>query len=236
MKIYSNHKLIKRYKRISQIVLYSSLGLLVISLLWSINNPDFSDVSVSYLILIPAYMLIQLSTYLANRWGRSPRPDEIVAAQLKGLNNEYTLFNYEIGVPHLLLGPSGLHIIKPYYQQGKIIFNEEKERIEQKGGTHILAKLFAQESIPNILRDSKNEKKDLLAFLQKNSIETDLQPEVINIFYSEEADVHADDAPEITIHANKLKDIIRKMAKNKNFQKEDLQNLKEKLIHAKMSG
>ena len=78
MKIVNNEILISRNKKISQIILYAALGLLVIGIIWSVSNPTSNQVTFSYIILIPAFILVQISIYMTNRWGRSPRPDEIL--------------------------------------------------------------------------------------------------------------------------------------------------------------
>ncbi len=229
MKIISNQKIIKRNKLISQGVLYLSIALLVIGFLWSFTNPDLAQTTLSYIILIPAFLLVQVSIFMANKWGRSPRPDEIIERALKGLNDQYTLYNYTTSTPHLLLGPAGIWIIKPYHHSGEISYNPEKNRFEQHGGPNIIAKLFAQESLPNIKNESSVQVKKTKDFL--HNLEARELPEisVVNIFFSEKADVHAKNAPEITVHVDKLKDIIRKKAKAINIKDVVLNQIKEKL-------
>jgi len=219
MKIANNDKLIKRNKKISRIVLISSLGLLAAGFLWSIGNPDSVSESFSYIVLIPAYLLVQISIYLSSKWGKEPRPDQIIEAHLKGLNNEYFLINYYAGVPHLLIGPAGLQIINPYHHEGEITFNQEKNRFVQKGGPNFLAKIFGQESIPNILKDTSRLKNDLSSFLEKSEIHTDIPSNVINIFHSEKSEIRVKNSPVSIIHARKLKDTIRKEAKKQKIEK-----------------
>ena len=93
MKLSVNNKLIERNKKIAQTILYVSLALLIIGFIWTLRNEEPSKSLVGYLILIPAFLLVQVSIYMANRWGKSPRPDEIVVSALKGLDNQYTLYN-----------------------------------------------------------------------------------------------------------------------------------------------
>jgi hypothetical protein len=225
MRILNNEKLIKRNKIISRIVLISSLGLLAAGFFWSLGNPDSVSGSFTNFILIPAYLLVQISIYLSNRWGREPRPDQIIAAQLKGLNNEYSLINYYAGVPHLLIGPAGMKIINPYHQSGKITFDEKKNRFKQKGGANFLAKIFGQENIPNIIRDSSRLKKDLSVYLEEGKIQTKISMDVINFFHSEKAEIVVQNSPVSVIHARKLKDTIRKEAKLHKIDQSDLVKL-----------
>ncbi len=229
MKISNNYATIKKYKKISQIVLYSSLILLVIGLIWSFTGADITQYTLAYAILIPAYLLVQISIYLANKWGRSPRPDEIIGQSLKGLNDQYTLYNYTTGVPHLLVGPAGIWIIKPYYQFGTISFNSDKNHYELKGGATFIAKLFGQEGLTDILRESKNALRDFDVFNKKKNINIDIKPKIVNIFYSEKADVNAKNAPEPTIHADKLKDMLRSQAKASPLNDAKINQIRQQL-------
>lgn len=217
MKISNNHKFIKRNKKINQAILYLSLALLVLGLFWSLTSPTVTQTQLSYLVLIPAYILVQISIYMANRWGRSPRPDEIVAQSLKGLPDQFTLYNFVAGVPHLLLGPAGLWIIKPYYHSGEISYDLGKKRYKQKGGPFIISKLFAQESLPDIERETQTFLRQFNSYVIKNKLDIGIKPSIVNIFYSEKAAVDSRNAPEATLRAEKLKDFIRNQAKHKSF-------------------
>jgi hypothetical protein len=229
MKISNNNHLIQRNKKISQIVLYSALALLVIGLIWSFTGADMTQYTIAYLILIPAYILVQISIYLANKWGRSPRPDEIIGLSLKGLNDQYTLYNYNTGVPHLLVGPAGIWIIKPYHQYGTITFNPEKKRYEQKGGANFIAKLFGQEGLTNIEHESKIALRDFEIYIKKNNIAMNMDPKIVNVFYFEKADINAKNAPEITIHCEKLKEMIRGQAKINPLKDEAINQIRKQL-------
>jgi hypothetical protein len=229
MKISNNIKLINRNKKLSQAVLYISLALLVLGLVWSLTSPDVTQTQFSYLVLIPAYILVQVSIYMANRWGRSPRPDEIIAQSLKGLPEQYMLYNYNAGVPHFLVGPAGLWIIKPYYHSGEITYDDKKGKFNQKGGAFIISKLFAQESLPDIQHDTRLLKRQFGAFVEKNSLIMPVEPQVVNIFYSEKADINARNAPEPTMRSEKFKDFIRGQAKQNPLTNEAIKQIVSQL-------
>jgi len=195
MKISINKKLINRNKKIAQITLYLSLALLSIGFIWTIRNPEPTKALIGYLILIPAYLLVQVSIYMANRWGNSPRPDEIVSQSLKGLDNKYTLYTYTAGVPNLLIGPAGIWIINPYNHYGEISYDSSKNKYIQKGGPNFISKYFSQESLPNITKISATLKADFLSFILKNDIQIDENPQVINIFNSNKVVLRTNNAP-----------------------------------------
>lgn len=229
MKISNNIRLIQRNKKFSQIILYASLALLIVGLVWSFTGADMTQYTIAYLILIPAYILVQISIYMANKWGRSPRPDEIIERSLKGFNDQYTLYNYNTGVPHLLVGPAGVWIIKPYHQFGLISYSPEKERYEQKGGANFIAKLFGQEGLTNLEKDSRIVLRDFNNYKNANKINFEIAPKIINIFFSEKADIDTKSAPEITIHSDKLKEVIRYQAKTNPLKNELINQIREQL-------
>jgi hypothetical protein len=166
---------------------------------------------------------------MANRWGKSPRPDEIVVQSLKGLDDRYTLYNFTTGVPHLLVGPIGTWIINPYHHKGEISYNPKKNQYLQKGGPNFIEKYFAQEGLPNITREVFSLKRDLKIYFDKNSIQIDEEPVVINLFYSDDIILLTNNAPEINLKKNKLKVLIRKQAKNTKIPPETIEKLRSHL-------
>ncbi|BBB48506.1 hypothetical protein [Pelolinea submarina] len=229
MKIYNNQKLIKKRKILSQVILYFSMAMLTLGFLWSLSDSNKSQLTYAYLILIPAYLLVQVSIYMANKWGRSPRPDEIVASSLKGLNNQYTLYNYMTDVPHLLIGPAGVYLILPYYHSGTISYNTEKQRYQQKGGPGFFTRTFAQEGIPSIEKEDKDLIKDYQNYLQKNKLTINADPQVVNLFYSEKVELHTDNAPVINLTPDKFKDVLRQNAKKNILTDADIKQITDRL-------
>ena len=229
MKLSINYKLIERNKKIAQITLFASLALLTIGFIWTLRNTEPSKSVIGYLILIPAYLLVQISIFMANRWGKSPRPDEIVVRALKGLDDRYTLYNFTTGVPHLLVGPIGAWIINPYHHKGEISYNPEKNQYLQKGGPNFITKYFAQEGLPNITREVFSLKRDLNKYFDKNSIQIDEEPLVVNLFYSDDIVLLTNKAPEINLKSDKLKVFIRKYVKKANISPVKIEKLRSHL-------
>jgi hypothetical protein len=229
MRISNNNKFIDRNKKISQIVLYSALGLLVLGFIWSLKNTNTQQTTAAYLILIPAYILVQVAITMANKWGRSPRPDETITLSLKGLNDQYSLYNFTTGVPHLLVGPAGIWIINPYYHSGEISYNTDKKRYIQKGGPGFIAKTFAQEGIPSIERECKNLLDCYYDYLKDKKINISVEPQVVNFYYSDKVELHTKDAPQLNIEAAKFKDYLRQAAKKAPLSEAEIKNITDQL-------
>lgn len=229
MKLSVNQKLISRNKKISQIVLYIAIGLIILGIILTFSNPKSAQNLIVYLILIPAYLLMQINIWMSNKWGKSPGLDEIITRALKGLDNRYSLYHYTTAVDHLLIGPMGVIIIKPYHQYGDISYNKDKKKFIQKGGGNLLTKFLSQDSLPDILRESKNDIEDLEKYFKRVRVLNFPEPRVVNIFYHAKVKLDVHNAPEMTMRDDKLKDYIRQLTKNESIPYKLLETLINKL-------
>ncbi|HAF61624.1 MAG TPA: hypothetical protein DCK95_04790 [Anaerolineaceae bacterium] len=229
MKIIRNDKLITRNAKISQYILYAALICLVVGIYITFTNNTAEDIGTAYLFLIPSYILVQISITMGNRWSRSPRPDEVVTQSLKGLDNQFTLYIYTTAIPHLLVGPAGVWIIKTYHQSGKIYLDEKKNVLKQKGGGSFITKIFANEGIGNIDRESEVIKAKLNTYFEKQGVTPLPEVNIVNVFISEDVVLDASKYHEVLLTSEKLKDFIRKTAKNTNFPVEEVEKITAQL-------
>ena len=226
MKIVSNNKLVRNRRRISQITTFTSLGILAIGLYLSFQS---DLLTYSFICLIAGFLLSQVSIYYGNRWGRNPRQDELITQSLKGLDDKYTLYHYMVAIPHLLIGPSGIWVLLPFHQRGTIEYDTERNRWRQKGG-NIYMKLFAQESLGRPEVETKNQLKDIQQFLEKEFADLELpDPKAVLVFTNEKAVIKADEAPYPTINAKKIKDFIRREAKQTKYPADSISLLQKTL-------
>jgi hypothetical protein len=214
MKVVTNTKLIKRNAKVGQ---YTSIGALVIlgvGLYISFKRPDKFAYSLGALLL--GFLLSQIGMYYGNRWGRSPRPDELIDKGLKGLGREYTIYHYVTAASHLLVGPAGVWTLMPYYQSGIIVY--EKKRWKSRGGGFIQSylRLFGQENIgrPEIESDTAIEatKRYLTRILPEGS---EVPPiKALLLFTSPKVELKVENAPLPTITPKDLKDFMREKSKD----------------------
>lgn len=227
MKIVTNHKRIKIFKRVGQVVTFGSLGILGIGLYISFAKPDL--IAYSFVALIAGFILSQLGIFLGNRWGRSPRPDEQITAALKGLDDKYTLYHYKTPVNHLLVGPAGIWAIVPFYQGGTIIYDGVKKRVVQKGG-NVYLKIFAQENLGRPEVEATSTTQDIQRFLDKEFADLKLPPaQAAMVFTNPKVSVQASDSPIPAMGSEKLKEFIRKRTKEKLEYSENIPELQSRL-------
>lgn len=213
MEIATNDQLINRNARIGQIT--SIAGLLVLGggLFISFTRPEMF--SISLIALLVGFGLSQIGIYFGNRWGRRPRPDEVLNDALKGLDGRYSLYHYTTPTSHLLIGPAGVWVFLPRQQGGKITYDETKKRWRQKGGNWYL-KIFAQESLGRPDLEIESEIQAITSYLEGH-LDEEKVPDVnaALVMTNERCEIDAENAPSPTMEAKKLKDFIRKFAKGK---------------------
>jgi hypothetical protein len=226
MKVFTNDKLIKRNGRLGQLATISGLLVLAGGMFVSFRYPNYSIFA--WVALLLGFALSQIGLYFGNRWGRHPRPDEQLDQGLKGLNDQYSIYHYLTPAAHLLVGPSGLWVLMPYYQVGKIVY--EKDRWKQKGGGFMQRYLraFAQEGIGRPDIDAPAEVEALTNFFKKR-IPDQPVPDIHTtlVFTNEKADLEVSDAPILTLPLKKLKDTVRKSAKGNTITPEIIQEINE---------
>jgi hypothetical protein len=213
MKVVTTLKLIKRNAKIGQ---YTSIGALVIlgiGLYISFKMPDKFAYSLGALLL--GFFMSQIGMYYGNRWGRSPRPDELIDKGLKGLGRDYTIFHYVTPASHLLVCPAGIWILLPYYQNGIVVY--EKKRWKSRGGGFIQSylRLFGQENIGRPEIESEAGIEAIKRYLTRSLPEETILPPVksLLLFTSPRVDLKVEGAPIPTITPKDLKDFLREESK-----------------------
>lgn len=226
MKIITNTPLINRNKRIGQAATIGSLIVLGIGLYISFNP---AMISWAFSALLVGFLLSQMGIFYGTRWGRSPRPDEKLTQALKGLGDKFRLYHYRSPVAHLLVGPAGIWVLLPYPQKGVITYDAAKGRWKQTGGNWYM-KLFAQESLGRPDQDVKNALQNMENFLKNNLEEGQIPPvNAALVFTDNDVKVQVTDAPYPTLPAEKLKEFIRRKAKEAAFPEEMLKAVIEEL-------
>jgi len=213
MEINTNDRLVKRNARIGQITSFA--GLIVLGLGLFLSFPPREMFSISLIALLVGFGLSQIGIYFANRFGRRPRPDEILNIALKGLDGRYSLYHYLTPTAHLLVGPAGVWVLLPRHQSGRITYDEDKNRWRQKGGNFYL-KIFAQESLGRPDLEIGSETQAVYSYLEDKLQEDKLSEiQAALVMTNEKCEIDADNAPAPTIDVTKLKDFVRKTAKGK---------------------
>lgn len=226
MNITRNEKLIKRNSRIAQITMIGGLMVLAGGMYVSFKYPTQVVMSMSALLF--GFILSQVGIFYAKRWGRHPRPDELLDQALKGMDKKFALYHYITPARHVLVGPAGLWVLMPYYQRGTITYS--KGRWIQKGG-NLYLKIFAQEGLGRPDADIQAETNGLQRFLAKRLPEEDIP--VINaalVFTNARVTINIPEdetPPAETVYLKDLKEVIRKAGKAKGLSMEKVKVIQD---------
>ena len=177
MNIIRNDKLIKRNKTIGQICTYGSLIILIIGLVFAFGG-DISRILWSYAALIVGFVLSQIGMYFTNRFGRSPRFDEIFATAFEKLRSDYTFYVYSSPVPLLLIGPCHIWVPIPVTASGKISYIDGKWK--QEGGNFMM-KVFGQEGLGKPDREALADEEAIRSYLASKGIPEESQPPINHV-------------------------------------------------------
>lgn len=227
MIVITNEKLIKRNRLLGKIASIASMLILGGGLFLTFKDKTGEYYLFTFMALIAGFMLSQFGIYYGNRWGRSPRPDESLNQMLKGLDDRFTLIHYSSPVNHLLLAPSGIWILLPYYQGGVITYDETKNRWKQKGGNAYL-KIFGQENLGRPDMDIKYNLDDLQRALAKAHVPADFpQPQALLVFTNKKATLETKNTPVPALPAEKIKDFFRKSIKDKPLRADQVEAINQ---------
>lgn len=239
MNIQRNDRMIKRNSQIGRYTMFAGLAVLLGGMFISFKYQEQFTLSMGALIL--GFILSQVGIFYSNRWGRRPRPDELLDQAMKGLDYKFTIYHYTGPVPHMLLGPSGIWALIPYYQRGTITFQNGRWR--QKGGGVLYGylKIFAQEGLGRPDMDAAAEVENIQAFLKKHLPAEVFAPDSLPpvqaalVFTNERATIDIpDDAvtPAATVMLKDLKQLVRKGEKGKGLTVEKIKVIEDALLSA----
>jgi hypothetical protein len=229
MKIVSNEKLIKRNSRIAQVTSLGGLAVLGYGMFISIKQPE--QATFALVALIVGFILTQISMYFGSRFGRDPRPDQMLDQALKGVTNDHTIYHYTTPVQHLLVGPAGIWVLRPYMQRrGTITYEKNRWKLRGAGFAQAYLSIFGQEGLGRPDLEIESDIDTISRSLQKALPDQEL-PEIQGalVFCSDQIDIQAEDAPTPAVSLKKLKSLIRSAAKDGPLSKETLDAIKSVL-------
>ncbi|PKO05565.1 MAG: hypothetical protein CVU41_10855 [Chloroflexi bacterium HGW-Chloroflexi-3] len=225
MKINIDKKSVQRNATIGKILRWLSLGCMLVGLIAVFSEDIFSNqklFAIFFSIMIVGVLLSSVSGFFTSRFGKSPRPDELIDKTFKGLDDRFQIFHYRSSIPHLLIGPAGLWSIVPTFIDGEIIYDENKENWTHKRNS-LVNRLLRKEYFPNPLSEYKHHKIELEKIL-KDKTKSDNNPELkllvllLNKNGSISGIFEKDNI--LIMPFEKVKDRFRKMAKNINHSGE----------------
>lgn len=217
MKTISNTKLIRRNAKIGQYTSLGALAILGVGLYISFKMPDKFAYTLGALLL--GFFLSQVGMYFSNRWGRSPRSDEIIDKSLKGLGREYSIYHFITPVSHLLVGPAGIWALMPYFLSGTVSYEKKRWRVKGGGFTQLYLRIFGQDNIGRPDLESDAEIGSAKRYLKRVLPEGTEVPQVqaMLLFTNPKVELKVNDAPLPAMMPKDLKEFLRLKGKEKSI-------------------
>lgn len=206
MIILRDEQRIERLRKIGQYVSFLGMGILLLGLaiiFWGNENAVFYQL----VALAAGWAISQIGIYLGHRYGRDPRPDEVLDEVLKHVARDGRVYHYLLPAPHVLLVPSGVIILHTKYQSGDI--TAEGDNWKQKGAG--LRKYFGQEGLGNPSKEAERLVSAMANYIRKNAPEIEEVPMAPLIVFTtkniKQLDVKNSNTP--AMHYTKLKGFLR---------------------------
>lgn len=172
MVIIRDDKKIARYRKIGQIFSFAGMAVLIGGMILVFFGDPQRVFWLQILALLAGWLLSQIGIYLAQRYLRRPRPDEVLDEALARVARDGRMYHYLLPAPHVLLLPTGIVILVAKYQGGNISVEGDKWKQTGMG----LRRFFGQEGLGNPTREAENSVAAVAGFLKKHAPEVEEVP------------------------------------------------------------
>ena len=238
MKTIINQRLINRNKKLSMVLFFASMGVLIFGayLAWP-GKADVSRTLYSWIALMIGFILTRVSIYFTSRFGQTPRYDEIIGQTIEKLRSEYTYFVYSTPVPMLLLGPCRIWLPILVTSSGTISYLDGKWK---HTGVGFIKRFMGQESIADPQKDADEAILQIQKQLELQGIPLEEQPQIqpiVLIIMKNTTIGEVKDAPYPVMLINDFKRFVRKMDREKcenPFSSEETEKITKALTAGKM--
>jgi hypothetical protein len=227
MQLFTNDRLVTRNRRFSRWMMFGGLGLSIAAVIITFSQPAL--IVLAFALILAGGIISQLGTAIHNRFGRSPRIDEVIDFSLKGLDDRHAIFHYLMSTNHALFTPAGVYAVLPRLEKGMISYqdqtwNHQPERGRFSFGAPRVRKLRSLE------KEAQRESDKLQRYLRKNIPQfREIEVEPLALFLANDTQIQADNAPLLAVHRKKLKDVLRRQTGKKPLTHEDIQRLADYL-------
>jgi hypothetical protein len=210
MVVLRDEQRIARMKQIGKWASLLGMGALVGGLVMAFTALDGSSTDVVFyqlLALLGGWILSQIGIYLAHRYMRDPRPDQVLDQQVKKVARDGRFYHFLLPAPHVLLTPQGIIVFIAKFQSGNISVKDNKWRQTGVG----LRRFFGQEGLGNPTREAEAAVAAVANYLRKNapSVEEVRVAPVIVFTTKQAGELNLDGSDIPAVHFAKLRTFLR---------------------------
>jgi hypothetical protein len=213
-------KLIRQRGRLGMYASLAGLGVLVVGMIASFQQ---QYLWVSLLAVLLGFLLSQLGSYNLRRWGRSPRPDQVLEQALKGFDDRYHLYAWTLPAPYVLLSPQGVYCFAIRDQTGEISVTGAQWRSKFTLGRLLL--LFAQEGLGNPTSEALEYAERMDEWIKSELPDVTVRSQPVVVFINERARLSINDPLVPVLEAKGLKKWLRGPGKGESLKSTDYKAL-----------
>jgi len=233
MQLHVNNKLIQRRNKIGQYTSFAGLAVLIIGMVLTYRVHPGSQNYNSYMgialvTLLLGFIAAQVGNYNLKRFGKGrkgERPDESLATALKGFDDRFELYAWQLPVPYVLLSPLGLYVFSIRDDKGKVIVNGDKWK--QPFNFTRLLHIFGQEGVGNPGREATAMAEKLHRYIAKNLPDIDVTPQPIAFFSNSKINIQQNSPTVPIVIGKELKKFLRRQPEENRLSESVRQQLSQ---------
>jgi hypothetical protein len=205
MHIIRNERRIKMRSSIGQYATFAGLAGLVGGLAISVIRPTWFVPMLASVTLGFTFSIV--GGFFAGRYLGPLAHHTALVENLKGLDRRYTLFQYVLPVPHVLLEPGGctVFVVKP--QEGRVSYEGGKWKHQQR--SKFFRQLAGQEGIVAPHAEAEQQVRKLERYLGKRLPDVEVPVRAVILFIGSDVTFDADDSPVPVFYRKKVKSWLR---------------------------
>jgi hypothetical protein len=218
MEAFVNQRKVKVNTEIGRWTSVAGLVILVGGLVVSLRNPSLAWASMLSLLL--GFLASVVGAYFVNHWTRTPRSDQLLDQALKGISNQYHMYHYLLPVRHVMLGPTGIWLLRTYLHEGPVTYDGRKWK--QKLSVGRVLGFSGQDSLADPVRDALLDQKRFRNWLAARMPERDV-PEIYSyiVFVREGVELDVAGTPVPVLEARQLKGAVRRIERDRSERLEE---------------
>jgi hypothetical protein len=202
MRIVRNERRIRVSSTIARYAVWGGMLALVAGTVITFTRPEW--VVATMVCLAVGFSLTVVGSFFSDRFVGPFAHYEALADALKYLGNRYTLLQYRLPCPHVLLGPGGCTVFVVKTQSGQVTYQESgRWKHQQKG--KFWRQFAGQEAVgaPNF--EAEREIRKMERWLARNvpDVETPVQAAIV--FVNPQVTLDVANSPVPTLPSKKLK-------------------------------
>ncbi|MEA3339261.1 MAG: hypothetical protein U9R15_04785 [Chloroflexota bacterium] len=205
MRIIRNERRIRVFSSIGQYVPLVGLAALLAGLVISYVKPEWF-----MLMLVSVTVGFGLSVaggFFADRYAGPLAHHKSMAEALKYLGGRYTLLQYVLPIPHVLVEPGGCTLFVVKSQGGNVSYEDGKWKHQQRG--KFFRQFAGQEAVGAPDAEAERQTRKLERWLTERLPELEIPVRAVILFVNPDVTLEADDAPVPTFLGKKVKAWLR---------------------------